>query len=282
MPDPALVERFRNDLDALSAPGDRLGIAVSGGPDSLALLVLAAAARPGEVEAATVDHGLRPGSHAEAEMVAGVCATLDVPHVTLTVAWASPPATAIQEKARDERYRLLSGWLDERNLSALATAHHADDQAETLLMRLNRGSGVRGLAAMRPKALIPGSSKPLLRPLLGWRHAELEALCQSSGLTPVADPSNRDAQFERVRVRQALADAEWLDATGLARSAANLAAADEALEWAASAEWDRAAVPTDQDIVYRPSGAPPWARRPRCCAGRRTARGPGSPCGPAP
>jgi len=78
MPDPALVERFRNDLDALSAPGDRLGIAVSGGPDSLALLLLAAAARPGEVEAATVDHGLRPGSRAEAEMVAGVCATLGV------------------------------------------------------------------------------------------------------------------------------------------------------------------------------------------------------------
>src|SRR5262245_46562227 len=136
----ALLERFRADLDSLSAPSERIGIAVSGGPDSLALLLLAAAARPGLVEAATVDHGLRPESRAEAEMVARTCAELRVPHEILVADWAETPSSAIQERAREARYSLLAGWLVEQKLKALATAHHADDQAETILMRLNRGS----------------------------------------------------------------------------------------------------------------------------------------------
>src|SRR3954464_10115818 len=107
VPGPALIERFRADLDALTAPGERLGVAVSGGPDSLALLLLAAAARPGAVEAATVDHALRDGSRAEAETVATICKRLDVPHTILTAAWNETPGTAIQERARGARYRLL-------------------------------------------------------------------------------------------------------------------------------------------------------------------------------
>src|SRR3954467_2033216 len=108
VPGPALIERFRADLDALTAPGERLGVAVSGGPDSLALLLLAAAARPGAVEAATVDHALRPESRAEAEMVAGVCERLGVPPAILTAEGAEPPATGIQERAREARYKLLA------------------------------------------------------------------------------------------------------------------------------------------------------------------------------
>src|SRR5574338_162982 len=127
-PDPVLLDRFRTDLDALSAPGERIGIAVSGGPDSLALLLLAAATRRGDVEAATVDHALRPESRVEAEFVSGICTELGVHHAILAVDWPEPPATAIQEQAREHRYRLLSGWLSERGLAALATAHHADDQ----------------------------------------------------------------------------------------------------------------------------------------------------------
>src|SRR5215207_1808786 len=150
--DPVFLDRFRADLDALSARGERIGIAVSGGADSLALLLLAAAARPGAVEAATVDHALRRGSREEAEMVANVCAGLGVDHAVLTADWPEPPTSAIQERARDMRYRLLVAWLAERGLSALAAAHHADDQAETLVMRLNRGAGIRGLAAMRAAA----------------------------------------------------------------------------------------------------------------------------------
>lgn len=232
-PDPALVERFRADLDALSAPGERIGIAVSGGPDSLALLLLAAAARPGELEAATVDHGLRAESRAEAEMVERICAELRVPHQILVAEWSEPPSTAIQERAREARYRLLGGWLAERKLKALATAHHADDQAETILMRLNRGSGLRGLAGMRPKSVIPGSRLPLLRPLLGWQRAELVQICDAAGIEPADDASNADEQFERVRIRKALAGAAWLSPEALARSAAHLASADDALGWVA-------------------------------------------------
>src|SRR5437867_3086148 len=190
--DPAILDRFARDLDALIAPGARIGIAVSGGPDSLALLLLAAGARPGQIEAATVDHALRPGSRTEAELVAELCGRLGVPHNILTARWNHIPTTAIQEKARNERYRLLGFWAEERGLGALATGHHADDQAETLLMRLNRGSGVRGLAGMRSRSITPGNHVRLIRPLLGWRRTELRQICEDAGATPVADPSNED------------------------------------------------------------------------------------------
>jgi tRNA(Ile)-lysidine synthase len=256
VPEPVLVARFERDLAALSAPNQRLGIAVSGGPDSLALLVLAAAARPGAIEAASVDHGLRPESRAETAIVADLCRNLGVPHAILAVAWAETPVTAIQERARVARYGLLANWVPDRGLDALVTAHHADDQAETLVMRLNRGSGVRGLAGMRPTASVPGSAIPLLRPLLGWRRSELEAICATAGLTPVADPSNDDERYERVRIRRALSDADWLDPEAVGRSASHLASADEALGWAAEQEWNRAVTTGDGPIAYRPSGAP--------------------------
>ncbi len=231
--EPTLIDRFRADLDALSAPGERIGIAVSGGPDSLALLLLAAAVRPGQIEAGTVDHGLRAESRAEAQRVAEICGKLGVPHAILVAEWKEPPSSAIQERAREARYGLLAGWLTERKLEALATAHHADDQAETILMRLNRGSGLRGLAGMRPKTIVPGCRLPLLRPLLGWQRAELEQVCATAGIQPVLDPSNSDEQFERVRIRNALAEARWLSSEAVARSAAHLASADEALDWVA-------------------------------------------------
>jgi tRNA(Ile)-lysidine synthase len=260
-PDDELVERFRRELDALVEPHQRIGIAVSGGPDSLALLLLARAARPGMVEAATVDHALRDGSRAEAEMVAELCAELDVPHTILTVGWAEKPATAIQERARIARYRLLGRWLDERGLAALLTGHHVDDQAETLLMRLARGAGVRGLAAMRRVVRAPGSGTALVRPLLGWRRSELEQICSAAGLEPAADPSNDDEKFERVRVRKALADTEWLDPQAVSLSARNLAQADAALAWATTQEWERAVTEADGEIVYQPDGAPLEIRR---------------------
>lgn len=257
VPDNALVERFRADLDALIETGERIGIAVSGGPDSLALLMLAAAARPGEIEAATVDHGLRAGSREEAEMVADICERLGVPHAILAIEWDLPPASAIQEQAREVRYGALAEWAREEELGALVTAHHLDDQAETLVMRLNRGSGVRGLAGMRRRSGVPGDKDlPLLRPLLGWRRSELEQICTDGQISPATDPSNADERYERVWVRQALRDAEWLDPEALAKSAANLANADEALEWAADREWSEAVETNDGRIVYRASTAP--------------------------
>lgn len=256
VPEPAFVERFEADLDPLIAPGARLGIAVSGGPDSLALLLLAAAARPGDIEAASVDHGLRSGARDEASMVGEICAKLNVPHAILTARWNELPSTAIQERARRERYRLLGYWTEERRLEALVTAHHADDQAETVLMRFNRGSGVRGLAGMRARSITPGNHVRLLRPLLGWRRTDLERICADAGVTPVADPSNADERFERVRIRRSLAHADWLDPSALARSAAYLAEADAALEWAARLEWARAVHERRGEIVYRPDEAP--------------------------
>ena len=257
VPDAPLVDRFRADLDALIEPGAKLGLAVSGGPDSLAMLLLAAAARPNGVEAATVDHGLRPASRSEAEMVATLCEKLGVPHSTMAIEWDLPPKSAIQEQARTVRYGALAGWLRERGLSALLTAHHVDDQAETMLMRLNRGSGVRGLAGMRRRAPLPGDPEQLLlRPLLTWRRSELAQVCEDAGISPALDPGNDDARHERVRMRQALAASDWLDVEALARSADHLAAADEAIEWAAEREWAECVDVDAGEIAYRASTAP--------------------------
>lgn len=251
-PDAALLKRFSTDLDRLAPPNAKLGIAVSGGPDSLALLQLAAAARPGKVEAASVDHALRDGSREEAEMVAEVCKALDVPHAILTAEWKKKPESAIQERARTERYRLLSKWMADRGIDALVTAHHLDDQAETLLMRLNRGAGARGLAGMRPARPLPGAKTRLLRPLLGWKRSELADVCKDSGFTPALDPSNEDEQFERVRVRKGLAGSHWLDPESIARSAGHLAAADAALHWATDREWEEQVKRGPNAIAYVP------------------------------
>jgi len=261
VPAPHLVERFARDLDALIAPGTRLGIAVSGGPDSLALLLLAAAARPGMVEAATVDHKLRPEAAAEAAMVSNLCEKLGVPHAILAAQWLEKPTSAMQERARAERYRLLSDWAGKRTLDVIATGHHADDQAETLLMRLSRGAGVRGLAGMRALATVPGSKLPLLRPLLQWRRHELEQICEEAGVSPVHDASNDDARFERVRIRGALAGSDFLDPEALASSAAHLGEADAALEWAADEQWANAVQSGGNGVLYRPDGVPQEIRR---------------------
>ncbi|MEP5937034.1 MAG: tRNA lysidine(34) synthetase TilS [Erythrobacter sp.] len=233
--------------------GERLALAVSGGPDSLALLMLAHALRPGMVEAATVDHGLRPEAAAEAQMVADLCAELDVPHAVLRV--EVPPGN-LQSMARQTRYSALAKWMGRGNngqgITLLATAHHADDQAETLLMRLNRGSGLSGLAGVRRAGRIPGADYPLIRPLLGWRKAELAALLVDLGIEPVQDPSNHDDAFDRVRLRKALASSDWLDSEAIAQSASHLADADEVLDWAVAREWDECVSATDDQISYAP------------------------------
>jgi tRNA(Ile)-lysidine synthase len=222
---------------------------VSGGPDSLALLLLANGAFPGQIEAATVDHGLRPESASEAVAVAGICTELDVAHEILKVEIGSGN---IQSEARTARYAALAGWMETRGLSALATAHHADDQAETLLLRLNRASGVAGLAGTRARGTAPGSDRPLLRPLLGWRKAELVALVGAARIVAAQDPSNVDDRFDRARLRKALADADWLDVAAVAESAGHLADADAALDWAARREWAECVTVAGLGLNYRP------------------------------
>ena len=241
--------RFETSLETLGIPIDvPLGVAVSGGPDSLALLLLAAAARPGRVLAATVDHGLRPEAAAEAESVAAICVRLGVPHEILRVTVEG----SVQAGARAARYRALADWCGRHDLAWLATAHHADDQAETLLMRLARGAGLAGLAGVRARRPL-NDRATLIRPLLGWRKAELEAIVAHAGLPAVIDPSNTNPAYDRTAARTLLADTPWLDANRLAASAAWLAEAEAALQWAT----DRAFGERVSGESLDPAGLPP-------------------------
>lgn len=260
------VERFAADLGALLPVEARVGVAVSGGPDSLALLLLAAAARPGMVEAATIDHGLRAESAAEAAMVADLCEQLGVPHRTLLADWPEAPTTNIQASARAMRYRLLNEWAIDRGLPAIATAHHADDQAETLLMRLLRGSGVGGLGATRSKRPL-SEAVQLVRPLLGWRKSELISMVEEAGLNPVDDPSNSDPKHDRTRIRALLKDADWADPARLAASASALRDADEALDWALAPLIGSRISRDGEALVVDPSGLPRELKRRLLLAG---------------
>lgn len=261
-PPPELVERFKEALERLWPEGGGLGLAVSGGPDSLAMLLLAEAAIPGQFEVATVDHGLRPEAADECAMVAEVCAARGI---ECSVLRASVGAGNLQAKARDARYAALAAWAEQRTLSAVATAHHADDQAETLLMRLNRGSGIAGLAGVRERSVAPESQLPLVRPLLEFSRAELASVVARAELAPAADPGNADDRFDRVRIRKALGSSDWLDPAALAASAAHIAEADAALDWAAQREWDEQVSVSDGEIRYLPAA-------PRAVAMRVTAR----------
>lgn len=221
------VARFTDDVADLigteRCAGNRFGVAVSGGPDSMALLWLAVSAFPERTLAATVDHRLRSEARAEAEMVAHWCAEHAVPHTIL-----SPTAQIsgnIQAAARAARYALLKDWRAANALDWLLTAHHADDQLETMLMRLNRSSGVGGLAGVRPR------NGRVLRPLLGWRRTELLEVVKTRSLPHIHDPSNQDSRFDRAEMRKHLASVDWLDPIAASRSAHACADADEALDW---------------------------------------------------
>ena len=229
-PAPDLIARFRRDLEALEGTlPERLGLAVSGGPDSLALLLLAAAALPGRIAAATVDHGLRPESALEALHVEHICDSLGCPHSILN-ADVPDGRAGLQGEARLARYQALAGWAAREGVAHVATAHHADDQAETLLMRLQRGSGVAGLSGIRP--LRRDGALTILRPLLSWTKAELVHIVGNAGIEPADDPSNRDHRFDRAAMRSFLAQNPQFEPHRLARTAAAAREAEEALAWA--------------------------------------------------
>lgn len=228
-PDPALVDRFRADLDRLTPRSGGVGVALSGGPDSLALLLLAAANGP--IMAMTVDHGLRADSATEAEAAGAVARSLGVPHETARVSVATG-GDGLQGEARRARYAALGDWARRQGLAVVLTAHHADDQAETILMRLSRGAGLSGLTGIRPARLLDEADPQgpwLLRPLLGWRKAELETIVSAAGIEPARDPSNHDDRFGRTMARSLLAATLWLDPIRLSASASHLRDADEAL-----------------------------------------------------
>ncbi|HEV2335489.1 MAG TPA: tRNA lysidine(34) synthetase TilS [Stellaceae bacterium] len=178
-----------------------VAVAVSGGPDSMALILLAerwARQRGGEAWALTVDHRLRPESAEEAQTVAGWLAARAIPHEILVWAGAKP-ASGIQEAAREARYRLLGQWCRAHGCLHLLTAHHREDQIETYLIRRRAGSGIDGLAGMSAVRQLPGCR--LVRPLLSVPRARLLALLQREGQPFLLDPSNLNPAFERVRLR---------------------------------------------------------------------------------
>jgi tRNA(Ile)-lysidine synthase len=209
-------------------------LAVSGGPDSVALLWLAARwrralSRGPRLVAVTVDHGLRAAAAREARDVKELARALEIEHRTMR--WnGAKPATGVPAAARTERYRLLARAARSTGASHILTAHTRDDQAETLLMRLLRGSGIAGLSAMAPTTDRDGVT--LARPLLSIPKSRLIATLSKARIGYADDPTNRDAAFTRPRLRALLPllAAEGGDARGLARLASRLARANEAVE----------------------------------------------------
>lgn len=223
-------------LEAIFAPVADLpaiGLAVSGGADSLALLLLAQRWAEGRDKAPrlmvySVNHGLRPEAASEVAMVLAVAKSLGVPAAGLL--WAgNKPQAGVQEAARIARYRLMGAAMAADGVPVLLTAHHRQDQAETVLMRLAHGSGVEGLKGMAPVAQVEGVQ--VHRLLLDIDPADLRAIVAEAGLTPAQDPSNTDSHYERVRWRNAMPQlAELgLDAPTLARFAQRMGEADAAI-----------------------------------------------------
>lgn len=215
------------------APDAPLLVAVSGGGDSLALLLLAHEAYPGRVHAVTVDHGLREGSAAEAEKVARWSSVHGIAHRTLRWGDAKPPS-AIQRRAREARYALLS--LAARRIGSalrpapVLAAHTLEDQAETFAMRLAHASGLSGLSAMHAVSEIAGAPPVrLLRPLLQVSRAALRAYLRARGQPWIEDPSNEDLRFERIRIRKAIG-ASLPSSEELARAAGLFARLEGAAE----------------------------------------------------
>jgi tRNA(Ile)-lysidine synthase len=259
--DEALREDEANALFGGLADLRGLILAVSGGPDSTALFVMAAGwatriksqqRRSPRLVAVTIDHGLRPESRREAAAVKRLARRLGVAH--RTVRWrGQKPSTGLQAAARAARYRLLAGEAARAGFAHIVTAHTLDDQAETLLFRLARGSGLTGLAGMAPISTLPTNGNReifLLRPLLGIPKTRLIATLKAGGVDYNDDPSNRDPRFVRTRLRDLLPRlaAEGLDAKALARLGSRLRRAEAAVEFAVGAA--RAALAPE-----------PWRRR---------------------
>lgn len=235
---------MRVKADALSlqhpAVTGTIGVAVSGGSDSVALLVVLHAAGM-SLRAVTVNHNLRPEAAEEARAVAHLCMGLGIPHDTLV--WNERPEGNVQAAARAARSGLIAAWAARHGIGTVALGHTLDDQAETVLMRLRRGSGVDGLSAMRPIKRRGGVV--WWRPLLELRREALRNHLRARGVDWIDDPSNEDEKFERVRTRKALETLEGLglDAASLANTAKAMQRARDQLEHDALALARLAATP---------------------------------------
>ncbi len=209
-------------------PPPCIGVAVSGGGDSMALLVAAQAAFPGRIKAVTVDHALRPASADEARAVAAFCAGRGIAHSVLR--WQGPEPTGnLMDQARRARILLISDWAKARGMGDVLLGHTADDNAESLVMNLARSAGLDGLSGMRPDWHEEGVHWH--RPLLTCSRDSLRAYLTKAQVTWIEDPSNDNPRFTRVKARRAMAALAPLGITAetLAASLSNLAAARHAL-----------------------------------------------------
>lgn len=230
-----IISRFFKRHPALEGL-DRIAAAVSGGPDSMALahmLIVWAKEHKKQVHVLTVDHGLRVAAKTEAQMVADWVSAEnngDFHHQILE--WrGDKPETSIMEAARAERYRLMAEYCHAHDIGALFLGHHQDDQAETFLIRLAKGSGLDGLASMS-EVRAYDDDLILARPLLGMPKQELIEYCDGVNVPYVTDPSNEDDTYLRPRVRQSMAalEKEGLSSKRLAVTAKRLARARQGLE----------------------------------------------------
>jgi len=251
-PEEAVARELAPLLDHTEAPVPKIGVAVSGGSDSIALLHLTcgwARQHGASVLAATVDHGLRPESATEAVAVAQASAALGIAHVTLE--WKNWDGQGnLQAMARAARRRLLAQWAEDAGLGSVLLGHTADDQAETFLMRLARGSGVDGLSGMG----VWDNHRLFGRPLLGVTRAALRDWLEQRKISWVDDPSNEDPRFDRVKARQMLAALAPLGLTldRLNDTAAHMTRARSTL-WRAAADWSVRLVRADVgDLVLAP------------------------------
>ena len=264
----------RDELDGLFAilssghSDAAAALAVSGGSDSTALMVLFAdwlrqrGSDPAAHTVLTVDHGLRPESAVEAAAAARLAGTLGFRHATLV--WeGAKPHTGLQAAAREARYRLMGAYAQANGIATLLTGHTLDDQAETLLMRLARGSGLDGLAGMAPLGRL--GSLWIARPLLDTPKARLRATLEARGIAWIEDGSNQSPAFERTRLRAASAALAALGLTGemLALSARRLQRARGALDCIADdfcAERWRGRRGPQRRLAHRPPAVRPGAR----------------------
>ena len=244
------LANFEHSLKALPL-GQSVAAGVSGGPDSMAMLFLLSqwARKNGvHIHAITVDHGLRTESAIEAKMVESFAKNLrNVTH--RIVKWeGNKPATRILEEARAARYALMAGVMHESGAKHLFVAHHRDDQAETFLIRLAKGSGLDGLSGMRVVQETENGIT-LVRPLLNFSKEDLVALCEEQNIPYARDPSNENEKYLRPRLRaaQGILEEEGLSAKRLATTAKRLARARSALEESAGVLFEAALIEKRED-----------------------------------
>lgn len=251
---PPLLERFRQEIRTQLPPNARVVVAVSGGIDSVALLHLLVTSQwppAGQLLVAHFNHGLRPESNQEEQFTRTLASQWDLPFVTAT--WSPQTcSSSLQESARQARYHFLIQAAHAFQASHVATGHHLNDQIETLLDRLLRGSGVCGLTAMRPTRPLTDDLQ-LIRPLLQVRRSELHDWLLTHQLLWREDPTNAQNRYRRNRIRHsvlpALQEALQNDPISpIRQSLQHLAEADEALEWTLNQQWPH----LDLQISHQP------------------------------